>query len=522
MNKKAFTTVELLVSLTLTAVIVLFLFQVIFILKDLYVSAGVKIKLLTKQATINSMIYDDLTSKKITIATKCGDNCVDFYFDDSTNRRLSYDKTTKMIYYGDFAHKLIDGSEFGNISIKTEVNTSTDDIDTLNGILTIKIPVYHKLIEKEDFGVDLIYLYNSNYAALAGLSVSDIVDAERQIYLISETDVAFKDIDYTDPGYYVLNSLTSQVVQNDTSVVVSGTVDTSRIGNYYKTYTLYDMNGNVMDYKVRTVNVIASENVFDYTGDVQTFNVPINGIYKIELWGASGGGTMTMSGKGGYTISNYALDTDDELFIYVGGQGSISQTSTAAIGGFNGGGNSGTSVTNFAGSGGGASDIRLNTDSLETRILVAGGGGGGGSRNDSTIACNGGYGGGLTAGIGVCTAPSYIGGAGSPTAGGAAATYTTNIDLANIATAGASGIGGNGASYASGELTYAAGGGGGGYYGGGGGARYGGGGGGSSLCGGISCSISNGNDIFTTTNGKGYETGHTGNGYVKITLVAIR
>lgn len=517
-NKKGFTTVELVVSFALTAIIVLFLFRLVFVLKDLYVLSGIKIKLLTKQATINSLINDDFTSKKITLATKIDNKTIKFYFSDGTNKELTYDKADDSITYGDYKTNLISGSEFGNITITTEVNTSTNDTTTLNGILYIKIPVYHSLIEKEDFGVDAIYLYNSNYASLSGLNITDIVDAEKQIYLINETTVAFEDIAFTDPGYYVLNTTNSQVTQNDPDVVVTGNVDTSKIGNYYLTYTLYDMNGNVMSQAIRTVNVIKSEYTFAYTGGRQSFNVPINGKYKIETWGASGGGTMIMSGKGGYTVGEYDLTSADQLFIYVGGTGSLSTASNKATGGYNGGGDSGVGAI-FAGSGGGSTDIRLNTDSLASRIFVAGGGGGAGSRNDSTIICTGGVGGGTAGETGKCSANSYLGGAGTQSSGGAAATYNTNIITSP--TTGTLGIGGIGASYSDGTTSYSAGGGGGGYYGGGGGARYGGGGGGSGYCSVSSCTTNTGTEVFTSIDGKNYETGHNGNGYAKITLISI-
>ena len=71
MNKRGFTTVELLVSFTLVSVIVFFLFEIIFVLKDLYVSAGIKTKLLTKQAVISEIINDDFTSLTLLYADKC-------------------------------------------------------------------------------------------------------------------------------------------------------------------------------------------------------------------------------------------------------------------------------------------------------------------------------------------------------------------------------------------------------------------------------------------------------------------
>src|SRR5574344_1924758 len=127
MNNKGFTTVELIVSFSLTAVIVLFLFQL----------SGIKLKLLTKQATINTMINDDFKNKKVTLATKESDTKIVFYFDDGTNKELSYNKDDKSITYGDYRTNLIDGSKFGNIGITTDVSTKTNDNTTLNGILTI-------------------------------------------------------------------------------------------------------------------------------------------------------------------------------------------------------------------------------------------------------------------------------------------------------------------------------------------------------------------------------------------------
>ena len=73
------------------------------------------------------------------------------------------------------------------------------------------------------------------------------------------------------------------------------------------------------------------------------------------------------------------------MFVYVGGHGKDGATIGGVLveGGFNGGGNAGLnggSGTHLGGgSGGGASDIRLNVDSLYSRVIVAAGGGGGGN-----------------------------------------------------------------------------------------------------------------------------------------------
>lgn len=156
---------------------------------------------------------------------------------------------------------------------------------------------------------------------------------------------------------------------------------------------------------------------FDYTGAVQAIALP-KGIYKLECWGAQGGYSSSnsgievgMGGKGGYSVGTITLNQKTPIYIYAGGVGSISGNGKAD-GGFPNGGSSWASRTSEgAGGGGGSSDIRIGTDSLHARVIVAGGGGGGGEDNET-----GGYGGGETGGAsgsgtpGSQTAPSgYFG-----------------------------------------------------------------------------------------------------------------
>lgn len=126
--------------------------------------------------------------------------------------------------------------------------------------------------------------------------------------------------------------------------------------------------------------VYENEYVFNYTGNVQEFDVPISGTYKVELWGASGGnGNNTyIGGNGAYTSGNVYLEKKP-VYLYVGGLGN---TGIKVSGGYNGGGSSCTQDST-CGSGGGATDIRLTNgtwdyfDSLKSRIMVAAAGGGG-------------------------------------------------------------------------------------------------------------------------------------------------
>lgn len=240
-----------------------------------------------------------------------------------------------------------------------------------------------------------------------------------------------------------------------------------------------------------------------------------------------GSSTSYSGGKGGYSIGTLTLKIPSTVYVRAGGQGSSNNTTSSNVtvsGGFNGGGNSKSGYWNEAfttgGGGGGASDVRIATDDLYSRVIVAGGGGGAAGANDSSK-----YGGGTSSG--------------SPVSGFAA----------SATAAGTNGSFGNGGNHTgSYNYRYRPRGGGGGWYGGGcatsssdsnADTTRGSNGGGSGYVYTSStasnypsgCKLNSthyltnaatyaGNTSFTSTSGSN-ETGHSGNGYVRITVIKI-
>ena len=161
---------------------------------------------------------------------------------------------------------------------------------------------------------------------------------------------------------------------------------------------------------------------YNYTGNVQSFTAPVSGTYKIECWGAEGGDDPNkggaIPGKGAYTSGYINLTSGKQLFLYVGGKGN-SIYKQINYGGWNGGGaNTSYINTYFPSGGGGSTDVRLikhsgsdgwsGTSSLRSRIMVAAGGGGCFTDGNSTTA-NGANAGGLKGYVAYNTAnSSYI------------------------------------------------------------------------------------------------------------------
>lgn len=266
-----------------------------------------------------------------------------------------------------------------------------------------------------------------------------------------------------------------------------------------------------------------------YSGAKKSIDLPA-GTYKLEVWGAQGGSYSTshQGGPGGYSIGTLTLTAKTTLYIYSG-----EQPTAVKVGGFNGGGAGYSSGRG----GGGASDIRIAEDSLYARVIVAGGGGGayygpslkgagggtqglGGSNNETTIAGS-----------------NRSGGGGTQTQGG----QPWSLNIASYPEAfGTFGKGGDGGANKTG---YSCGGGGGGWYGGGGAydndsdsdGKSGGGGSGYIYTSDTAAnypsgcllnsnyylanaSTENGTVSFVKPEGEN-ETGHTGNGYARITIL---
>ena len=285
-----------------------------------------------------------------------------------------------------------------------------------------------------------------------------------------------------------------------------------------------------------------------YSGTYKQITLP-KGTYKLEVWGAQGGTySNTSNNNGGYSKGIITLNNKQTFYIYVGGRGNSNITHSVAVGGWNGGGagtsdGSGNNTHCVASSGGGGTDISIfggqcsldnnsryirPESSYKGRLIVAGGGGG------NSYSWAGGVGGGENGTAAQVASSSSFNGSGkcyaSQTAAGGVGSWCQDRGT----------LGGFG--YASSSLGSSQPGvmegGGGGWYGGG--ASVEGGGGGSGYVYTASTATNypsgcllnssyyltdaqtiSGNIPFTSPSGSS-ETGHTGDGYCRITVIEAK
>jgi hypothetical protein len=443
--------------------------------------------------------------------------------------------------------------KYFNSSTRVKVDGTSVSVNTINSAgteLTITMPAhvagtvdveiyddYTTATLQFEYKAMTILSLTPNYGHTSGGTEVTISG----LYMTTNTKIKFDGLEATfvslSPDGTTMVVRTPAHVAETVDVVADNSVITSTIENGF---TYYDETGLTVlsitpdngpttggtEVTIRGIYfgnerpVAPTAKAFDFVSGcaAQEFTAPISGDYNLEVWGAEGGyrSSADYGGNGGYSTGVVTLNAGEKLYVYVGGSGRTGGTS----GGCNGGG----SRSSYYG-GGGATDIRLSNGawnlsaSLYSRIIVAGGGGSDGATNRA-----GGFGGGLTG-------ESRSNGLGT---GGGGATQSAGGSGGN-SNSGTFGIGGTGLYRSNGY----GGAGGGGWYGGGGvypdasadDDRGGGGGSGYVLTATStkpsgyapdskyylsSASTVGGNTSFKSPTGTD-ETGHTGDGFARIT-----
>lgn len=211
------------------------------------------------------------------------------------------------------------------------------------------------------------------------------------------------------------NGTKENIVEYDSNHnVINGTYEEPTYNNgidssdFITWYSEYDAKNRVNINEINENKTVyaAYEKVvwrFGYTGGEQSFALPIKVGLQLKVWGAQGGtipgplsindGTATIDkmagGFGGYSTGLFDFEENQNIYINVGGQGSLNKgRNTVSEGGYNGGGTGGVGnashLTNARSTGGGgATHIATKSgilssleDSKNNIAIVAGGGGG--------------------------------------------------------------------------------------------------------------------------------------------------
>ena len=278
----------------------------------------------------------------------------------------------------------VDQNNFKVYFVTSNITTGTRTASIDENDNTIAYFDMFGLTKKGDYAIATYVVRNDSNSVNADLSL--IVNTNNNEYFKVSEQI---EKDFIMPGEETLVTLKVEMIKTPIS-----SIETVNVSARIKAYPTNESNSNP-----------DSMNVYDlydfrYTGSVEQFIAPVSGTYRLEAWGAQGGdalenisGNRKMNfvegGKGGYSVGNVFLKKGQIVYVVVGGKGkelNNSPNGAIAKGGYNGGGAALSDDTrNNQGSGGGATHFAINNNLGELKnynnnqddvLLVAGGGGG--------------------------------------------------------------------------------------------------------------------------------------------------
>lgn len=165
MNNKGFTLIELITTFALASIIIIFLINIISIIKENYIKTDIRSKLLVEQSNLSYLINTKFEKDNLESYTACSDTdfCYQFEFIDGTSSKLIVGED--YITFNNYTYKLVKDSTIESTNFEIiEVDTILENSN--NAFLVIQIEIKNKLYKDKDFGINLVYQYNSREITL--------------------------------------------------------------------------------------------------------------------------------------------------------------------------------------------------------------------------------------------------------------------------------------------------------------------------------------------------------------------
>lgn len=170
LDNRGFTIIELITSFSLTMVILVFLFNIVIILKENFVYNSLKSELIINQSLMSTALNEDLYNEATGISsTSCSsgyDKCYNIELNNGTTRKLSISMTRDKVQYGDsvFSNENLEMHEY-----KVCYYNSSSPSEK-KAFLRLYVKFKSDLFEEQNFGFNVLVLYNPNVFSISGIS----------------------------------------------------------------------------------------------------------------------------------------------------------------------------------------------------------------------------------------------------------------------------------------------------------------------------------------------------------------
>lgn len=160
MNKKGFTLIELITTFALVSVLIIILMNIIVVIKNIYSKNNVRGELLIEQSNLSNLINKRFDRDFLDSYFLCNETefCYIFNFVDGSSSKLVVDDN--YIKFDTYVYKIKKDTTISKPTLEI-INIDVSNSEVNNSFLVIKIPVNNKRYPNEDFGLNIVYQYNS-------------------------------------------------------------------------------------------------------------------------------------------------------------------------------------------------------------------------------------------------------------------------------------------------------------------------------------------------------------------------
>ena len=166
MNKKGFTLIELITTFALATVIIILLINVVVVIKNIYTNNNIKSELLIEQSNLSNLMNKKFSKDMLDSYIPCNDSdfCYEFNFVDGSISKLVV--SDEFIKFDAYVYKLKNSIKTHNPTLETIIDIDVSTTDANDSFLIINIPIKHKLYPNKNYGINLVYQYNSTKVEL--------------------------------------------------------------------------------------------------------------------------------------------------------------------------------------------------------------------------------------------------------------------------------------------------------------------------------------------------------------------
>jgi type II secretory pathway pseudopilin PulG len=159
MNNRGVSTIELLVSFVIIAIVAIGMFSAVFDILDKIDYYQEQLSVTIFRGNVINSLQKDLNQKKLYGLSTCGTYCYDITYQNLTTKRFKVDTTKKTIQYGGIAEALPKGFDFssGIIFNTATISTPTGRNDS---IFRIYIPIGNTSLGINT-DINIVYQYDS-------------------------------------------------------------------------------------------------------------------------------------------------------------------------------------------------------------------------------------------------------------------------------------------------------------------------------------------------------------------------